>query len=237
MKLYRQDIQNWNNIPQDGIPDFIFSDVPVSGYIEFDSIEDINIALGDENSYVKKVNIEGVTYYCDYKFGRDHLKTKYTGVWNNHTTTEQYIFCKHKIGDKEDRINCFDFETIEKLTMLYSYRATHISRKLRSTFVYNEVYNRISDDDAKQIGKEAQSPFLRYKELGLDGIINGDPASINDYIHGTTGTEYETVNLKSKNISNIEGFTNIDDFCDYLTNILIHGKYMSYKLAEILNLV
>lgn len=238
MKLYKQDIQDWINIEKSGIPSFMFSDVLPDGFVEFDSIENIDIAINNGIDHlVKKLQINGQIYYCDYKFGRDHLKTKYSGTWSDYNDTEKYIFCKHNIGAKADRIAYLGLNNIKKLMQIYSYKATYISRNNRAIFAYNEVYNRILDATAKEIAKDAQQPFMRYKELGLDGLISNDPASINDYIQSTTGTEYENSGLKNKTIISIEGFANKDDFCDYLTDITIHGKYLNYEIAEMLKLV
>ena len=94
-KLFRRNITDWVSIEDSGRPDFLFSDQPtVADFVEFDTIENIAIAmnLDGNKSLINKVQIGSEIYYCDFKFCRDQIKTKFID-WSSHSNEEKAIFC------------------------------------------------------------------------------------------------------------------------------------------------
>ena len=155
------------------------------------------------------------------------------------------IFCKLKIGTKAERRAFMDnlhpgqgFEIIKNLTSEYAYKATGISRNIRAQFVFNEVWSRLTDDDAKvKVANKGKGVFQDYKELGFDGTVNGDPEGVYDFIFGTLGTSFENDGILQQTFSSIEGFSNNTDFANFLKDIIIDGKFLDLKLAKLMKLV
>lgn len=240
-KLYRKDIANWVSIQHSGIPDFLFSETVPEGFVEFDTIENIYAAF----EYAKILRKNGIDYFADFKFKRDRIKDKFLG-WSSHSNSEKLIFCNLKIGSDDDRIAYMDsiygsgngFKVIQNLTAVYAYKATTQSRGIRSSFAYNEIWSRLDVDDARDIGIKGKDAFLNYTQLGFDGTINNDPASVYDFIYGVVGTVYENAGIKHKPYTRLpRGFNTIDEFCDFLNNIVVNGECLNLNLAKTLNLI
>ncbi len=221
---------------ENGNPDISilkFSDAAISG---FENISNI-IAINKFIDFIKAVSINGVDYYCDYKFCRDRIKDLFVS-WGECTLEEKFILCKHNIGDKSDRIALIGFNNYQLSMVNYGNKATTISRGNRIPFVKSEVWSRLDIDKAREIAEESEKVLYLYQENGIEGTLyDSGQEGIDDYIYGRAGTSFEGDGILQKSLGTIEGFSTNQDFCDYLKGITIDGEKMNLSLASEMNLL
>ena len=232
MQLYRQDIDGWNNIQTSGIPLFKFSETQPTGYVLYDTIEQINTSL----NYPKILVLNDIEYYCDFKYTRDRIKDKFT-KWNDHTTQEKIIFCGLKIGSDDDRNNFIGLTNSKMLSIKYSYNATTIARGNRAKFLVSEVWSRLTDIDAKNVAHAGRDAFVSYLTFGFEGSIAGDPDGLYDFIYGIAGSRYAGIGIMDMVLEDQPIGSTKQEFCDYLTDIFLYGKRLDLPLAKALELI
>ncbi len=214
--LYREDIPNWQSIENDGIPNLIFSDVEIEGYIPFDTIMQIYSVI----NYVGSLYYKGHYYIADFKFIRDEIKNKFI-LWDEHSVEEKDIFCELMIGAYPERVLYKGQSLIESLSLKYSEKVKDV-RQNRLDYFKIFLYRYLDSYFAKSIINDSKNIFNSYIR-GIEGTFKNDPVGIYDFIDSkVSNIYYQGIGIRGRELNFIKNITQ-DNFCDMLINTTING--------------
>lgn len=100
------------------------------------------------------------------------------------------------------------------------------ARKHRFNACITEVYNRLDDDQIKEvmIAMDFSKTVYAYIDLGQEGTLEGNPEGLFDYIEARSGTSWVTTGLKAQNYVPV-GYENCIELSVRLMQILRDGLY------------
>ena len=207
-------VGSWESSDLNGNMPFQWLDSVIGGYEDIHTIELIN-TYGFHRGY-------------DYKFVRDAIKSIVIAAGSGDEEQgfsalldEQKEICSRlKVGTFSQRLAVLGINDLVEVMTEYR-NETQAVRETRSIRAEVELRNRLHEDTAEVLS-EAGSAFGLYKMYGIDGTTYGDTVpGIGDYVNSSGA--YTGAGLRDKDFTP-EGM-NLNDFCDLLIDILIHGKY------------
>lgn len=210
MKLLRYNHYNiTGGTIESGFPEksvYIFSGSTPSDYTDITSIENL-----DQH---------GFSSGKDYKFVRDEIKLLFT-TWSAHTSDEQLVFCKHKIGTQEDRNSRVGVGNAILLSLQYDGNMVDV-RQTRLGYAKTEIHSRLPNDSG-DILDTARDSILDYLIFGREGTVQGDNEGVTDYLNSVVGSGYETTGLSVQSYTPIG--MSLTDLIAKVEDIILNGNY------------
>lgn len=151
--------------------------------------------------------------------------------WNLLTDSEREISARWFLVPKELRDTVYTTE--EQMPMADAFDTNSgLSRAARFKKAKYEIYNRLTLAQANVIMDEIEhslstvTPNLRenYIEYGREGLSEGDPEGLFDYMLGTAGTSFEGHGLVDHDYVPI-GYASMTPFVEKLLDIIKNGNY------------
>lgn len=209
-----KDLQSWGSLDLNGNKPFMWLDNPLGGYEDIHTIELIN-TYGFNQDY-------------DYKFVRDAIKEIVLDAGSGDEEQgfsalldDQKVICsKLKIGTFNQRKAVLGISDL--ISAMTDYRAkTEEARLTRGLLAEVQVRNRLPNDD-EEVFLDAGQLLVNYKMFGIDGLQYGDNVvGVGDYVNNNG--PFLLTGLRTKNFTPED--MSLNDFCDLLIDILIHGKF------------
>lgn len=210
------DIPTWLPSALEGSKPFKFSDTVEAGYRDITSV----------------TNIHSFWTYTgrDYKYAKDVMKEHVISLATDEETgfnalapQEMGIAAQWSVGAHAQHVSVLGLDNLVMAGQYYSLM-TMKSREKRLSRAISEVYNRLFDNKETVLTDANNDGLITSFLNGREGTLQGDAEGLIDYINATASTAYELTGLRAKAWSP-EGYTNMNDFCDYLIDILVNGNY------------
>lgn len=151
--------------------------------------------------------------------------------WDNLTDAEKEISARWFVVPKELRDTVFS--TSEQIPLSELFDANSIeARRIRYTKAKYEIYNRLTLAQANTIIQEtensisAATPNLRemYVTYGREGVVEGDPEGLFDYVRSQAGTSFASSGLGDHDYVPV-GYADMPSLAAAIFNILKYGIY------------
>lgn len=194
-------------------PLFVSSENLISGYNDVSSIF-------NWHSFGKRTG-------RDYKFIRERIREFYSQTtWEQLTLEEKKICCQYFLVSSSEMNSLFNINEQIEMGKLF-HENSQKSREKRLEKITAELMNRLLPSEYNEIIEDIFSTNMLYNKyllFGREGILEGDPVGIFDYIESRSGTIYENNGFRNKPFNPI-GFNNNLEFSVYLMDFIKYGKY------------
>lgn len=165
--------------------------------------------------------------YSDYKAARVavYIAMMMKGGFNNLSEAEKIIASKWFVVGRTERNSVHTVDQQIENGLNYHQNSTR-SRNARFDKCITEVYNRLDDDQIKEvmIAMDYNKTVDAYIKLGIEGTQEGNPEGLYDYILARAGTQWESTGLSVQAYTPV-GMADCQELANRLMDILVNGNY------------